>query len=160
GPAPIPAAALPHLAARLLDRLELPTEPLSGLLRRLLAPRGWKLPRVTEARLARVEIAGGAIWLGWDRAAAGPAIPPAHPDPLAADDGARAFAAAEAALSRGDYGAAREALLATGAAAASHPFGAERLLSLLVLEERFHDEALDVAAEWLARRPGFAPALA
>jgi len=162
GPAPLPAAALPLLAARALASLGgegLPEEPLAPLLRRILAPRGWKVPRAAGVRLARVEFGCGSIRIAWDHAAAGPASLPADADLLAADEGARAFAGAEEAIASGDFGRAREALLAAGPAAAAHPFAAERLLSLLVLEEPFHEEALDLAAEWLGRRPGFGPAL-
>jgi len=161
GPAPVPAAALPHLARAVLDavgRDAVPLEPVAPLLRRLLAPRGWKLPRLADARLARAAIADGAARLVWDRAAAGPAATAADPEVLAADEGARTFRDAEALLARGDWNAAREAYLAGHDA--GHPFAAERLLALLAHDERFHEEALDLAAEWLARRPGFGAALA
>ena len=163
GPAPIPSAVLPHLARAVLDAIgaeALPEEPLPALLRRVLAPRGWKIPRSADARLARAVFAGGAARLLWDRDAGGPAAASADPDLLAADEGARTFWAAEAMLFRHDFVGAREAYLAAGPAAAAHPFAAERLLSLLALDERFHEEALDLAADWLGRRPGFEPALA
>ncbi|HET7823841.1 MAG TPA: hypothetical protein VFK90_00845, partial [Anaeromyxobacter sp.] len=163
GPSPLPAAALPHYAAAVLDALgeeRLPREPLAPVLRRALAPRGWKLPRAGEARLARAEIAAGVARIGWDRGAAGPAAASTDPELLAADEGARTFREAEACVARGDADAAREAYLAAGPAATAHPFAAERLLSLLALEDRFHEEALDLAAEWLGRRPGFPAALA
>ncbi|HET8541788.1 MAG TPA: hypothetical protein VFL83_18065, partial [Anaeromyxobacter sp.] len=163
GPSPIPAAALPHLARAVVEAIgpeRMPAEPLAPLLRRVLAGRGWKLPRTAGARLARAEIAGGVVRLGWDREAAGPAATSGDPDLLAAVEGARTFRDAEAHVARNDPDAAREAYLAAGPAATAHPFAAERLLSLLALEERFHEEALDLAAEWLARRPGFPAALA
>ncbi len=163
GPAPIAAAALPHLAARALPAAgapPLPDGPLPALLRAVLVPRAWKLPRSGGVPLARAELAEGVVRLAWDRGAGSPAPLTAAPALLAAEEGARAFPAVEAALARGDVAGARDALLAAGPAAAAHPFGAERLLSLLVLDDRFHDEALDLAADWLARRPGFAPALA
>jgi hypothetical protein len=163
GPSPLPCAALPHLARAAVEAIgteTLPREPLGPLLRRLLAPRGWKLPRVAEARLSSAALTPGVARIAWDRAAAGPAVASADPDLLAADEGARTFAHAEALVARGDYPAAREAYLEAGGAAAAHPFAAERLLSLLAHDERFHEEALDLAAAWLARRPGFGPALA
>jgi hypothetical protein len=162
GPGPIPSAALPHLALRAAAALGdggLPADTLSALLRRILVPRGWKLPRTAGVRLARAELAGGAVRLAWETGGAAPASLAAHPDLLAADEGARAFAAAEEAIAAGDPAAARERLLASGTAATVHPFAAERLLSLLVQDERFHEEALDLAADWLGRRPGFPPAL-
>ncbi|ABC83563.1 hypothetical protein [Anaeromyxobacter dehalogenans] len=161
GPAPLPAAALPHLAARALEAAgaaALPSDPLAPLLRAALAPRGWKLPRPHGARLSRAAFAAGVAHIAWE-AAAGPAETGSAPDLLAADEGARAFAPACEALARGEPEHAREALLAQGSAAASHPFAAELLLSLFLLEDRFHDEALDLAAAWLQRRPDFAPAL-
>ncbi|HET8734048.1 MAG TPA: hypothetical protein VFM45_09785, partial [Anaeromyxobacteraceae bacterium] len=159
GPSPVPAARLAHLAATALAGLGLPEDPLPLLLRRLLVARGWKLPRDGEVRLAHASVGPAGVRLAWSRDAGGPAVAPADPDLLAALEGARAFAEAEALLAQGELAAAREAFLAAPAAAA-HPFAADRLLSLLCLEERFHDEALDLAAEWLGRRPGFAPALA
>src|SRR5512139_142317 len=163
GPSALPAAALPHLARTVLDAIgeeRLPPEPLAPLLRRVLAGRAWKLPRSSEVRVARAEIAGGVARVTWDRAAAGPAATSASPELLAADEGARTFREAEALTAEGDFAGARDAWLAAGSAATSHPFAAERLLSLLVLEDRYHEEALDLAGEWLLRRPGFPPALA
>ncbi|HUL57838.1 MAG TPA: hypothetical protein VLU43_01105, partial [Anaeromyxobacteraceae bacterium] len=160
GPAPVAAAALPHLAARAISGTGLSPDPLPSLLRRVLAPRGWKMPRSSAARLARAVVRPDGARIAWDRDQAGPAELSGDPDLLATDEGARTFAAAEAHLARGDASAARDAYLAAGPAAASHPFAAERLLSLLCLEDRFHDEALDLASEWLSRRPDFAPALA
>lgn len=163
GPSPLPAAALPHVARQVREALgeeRLPEEPLAPLLRRILAGRGWKLPRIPEARLGRIELAGGKARVSWDRASSAPSSAPAGTDLLAAEEGARAFREAEAHVARGDHDAAREAYLAQGPAGTSHPFAAERLLSLLSLDDRFHEEALDLAAEWLSRRPGFPPALA
>src|SRR5574342_107975 len=134
-------------------------EPLGLLLRRLIPSRGWKLPRASAVRLSGVGAAPGELRLAWDRAHTGPAEAPADPDRLAALEGARAFREAEALVARGEWDAAREAYLAAGAAAASHPFAAARLLSLLSVVEGVHDEALDLAAHWLSRRPDFAPAL-
>ncbi|HVI93900.1 MAG TPA: hypothetical protein VM753_07835, partial [Anaeromyxobacter sp.] len=163
GPAPIAAALLPHTAARLLDAVAgagLRQDLVPTLLRRVLAPRGWKTPRLDGARLARAELADGAVRIAWERG--GPATPPPSPDPdlLAADEGARAFRDAEALLAAGDAAGARERYLGLGPRASAHPFAAERLLALLAADERFHDEALDLAAAWRARRPGFAAALA
>ncbi len=163
GPVPFPAALLPHLAIRALGAELGPggvLEPLGPLLRNALAPRGWKLPRAAGVRLARAELSPAGLRLTWLPAAGEPPALPTDPDLLAAQEGAGAFAAAEAAIAAADFGGARDLLLAAGPAAAAHPFAAERLLSLFVLEDRFHDEALDLAAEWLNRRPGFAPALA
>jgi tetratricopeptide (TPR) repeat protein len=167
GPAPISAARLPALAARAAAPLApgrgdggaVAAEPLAPLLRLLLAPRGWKVPRLGEAWLAALEVAPACLRLAWDRRRAA-AAPSADPDLLAAVEGARAFADAEALLAAGDEGAAREAYLALGDAAAGHPFGAARLLALLAAHEPSHDAALDLAAAWTARRPDFAPALA
>ncbi|HVO20045.1 MAG TPA: hypothetical protein VMU15_12365 [Anaeromyxobacter sp.] len=163
GPTPFPAVALPHLLARALagtlgERGEL--DPVPALLRQALAPRAWKLPRVAGLRLARAQVDADAVRVAWARASGEPAA--VHPDPdlLAAEEGRGAFGQAEEAIAQGDPARARELLLSAGPAAAVHPFSAERLLSLLTLEERFHDEALDLAADWLGRRPGFAPALA
>ena len=133
---------------------------MSALLRQTLAPRGWKLPRVAGVRLARVEFVEGAAHVAWDRGPGDSSDVHADPDLLATDEGASAFAKPEAAIEVGEFARARELLLGAGPSASVHPFAAERLLSLLLLEERFHDEALDLAAEWLGRRPGFAPALA
>ena len=165
GPSAVPAAALSALLGRAapgIARLEgatLVVEPLGALLRRLLPARGWKLPRTDGARLAEARLQPGELRLRWDRAHAGPAESPADPERLSAMEGARAFRDAEALLARGDWDAAREAYLADGASASTHPFAASRLLSLLSLDPRFHDEALDLAASWLARRPDFGPAL-
>jgi tetratricopeptide (TPR) repeat protein len=162
GLGPIPSAALPHLARSVLDAVgtdALPPEPLAPLLRRVLAPRGWKLPRTGDARLSRASVGEGVTRIAWDRAAAGPAATFADPDLLAADEGARTFRDAEALVACGDWAAAREAYLAAPGAT-GHPFAAERLLSLLAHEERFHEEALDLAAQWLSRKPGLPAALA
>ncbi|HEU4385365.1 MAG TPA: tetratricopeptide repeat protein, partial [Anaeromyxobacteraceae bacterium] len=165
GPAAVPAAALPSLLARAaagLSRQEgaaLVVEPFGLLLRRIVPARGWKLPRASAARLSRISTAPGEVRLAWDRAHAGPAEAPSDPDRLAALEGARAFREAEALVARGEWDAAREAYLAAGAAAATHPFAGARLLSLLSVDEGFHDEALDLSAHWLSRRPDFAPAL-
>ncbi len=163
GPAPLPGAALPHVARAVLDAIgpeALPREPVGPLLRRVLAPRGWKLPRGGEIRLSQAAVADGFVRLAWDRGASTPAVTSGDPDLLAADEGGRTFRDAEAFLARGDHAGARERYLAAGPAATAHPLAAERLLSLLSHDERFHDEALDLAGEWLSRRPGFAPALA
>ncbi|HEX9308327.1 MAG TPA: hypothetical protein VF894_12595, partial [Anaeromyxobacter sp.] len=163
GPAPLAAAALPHVARAVLDAIgpeAFPPEPLAPLLRRVLAPRGWKLPRGADTRLARVAMREGRVRLAWDRSASTPAVSSDDPELLAADEGSRTFRDPEALLARGDHAGAREGYLAAGPAATAHPFAAERLLSLLAHDERFHEEALDLASEWLSRRPGFAPALA
>src|SRR5512146_1652115 len=160
GPSALPAGALPHIARAVVEAIgpeRVPPEPLAPLLRRMLAGRGWKLPRTADARLARAEIAGGVARLVWDREAGGPARTSADPDLLAAVEGARTFRDAEAHVARHDADAAREAYLEAGPAATAHPFAAERLLSLLALEDRFHEEALDLAAEWLAQLPGTQP---
>ncbi len=159
GPASIPAAALPHLAARALTALGFPDDPLPLLVRRLLVSRGWKVPREGGVRLAAATVAPSGVRLAWARETQGP--PPASTDPdlLAALEGSGAFAEVEAMAAAGDWTGAREAWLAS-AAPTTHAFAADRLLSLLCLDERFHDEALDLAASWLQRRPGFAPALA
>ncbi|HUL57716.1 MAG TPA: hypothetical protein VLU43_00490 [Anaeromyxobacteraceae bacterium] len=162
GPAQVPAGALVHTGRRVLERLgedALPEDPLSRLLRRILAPRGWKIPRTAGVRLARAEIEPGGARLAWSRDA-GPVAISADAELLAAVEGERTFRDAEALLARGETDAAREAYLSLGAVAAAHPFAAERLLGLLAVDDRFHDEALDLAAGWLGRRPGFAPALA
>ncbi len=159
GPSPIPAAALPHLAARALTTLGLPDDPLPLLARRLLVSRGWKVPREGGVRLAAATVAPGGVRLAWTREVAAPPAAPNDPDLLAAVEGARAFAEAEALAAAGDWAGAREAWLASPAPS-THAFAADRLLSLLCLDERYHDEALDLAAGWLQRRPGFAPALA
>jgi len=163
GPSPVPAALLPHLAAKTFAPIaRVPggvADPVSRLLRRLTAPRGWKVPRASSVPLALLRITPDGARVAWDREPAQPIEPPQQPDLLAAIEGSRAFAAPEGHLARGDLAAARDAYLAAGAEAHAHPFAAERLLSLLVLEERFHDEALDLAHDWLGRRPDFAPAL-
>ncbi|HUL58285.1 MAG TPA: hypothetical protein VLU43_03380 [Anaeromyxobacteraceae bacterium] len=162
GPAPLPTGALVHTGRRLLERLgedALPEDPISRLLRRILAPRGWKIPRTAGVRLSRAEIEPGGVRLAWSRDAGAVAIS-SDPELLAAAEGERTFRDAEALLARGEFDAAREAYLSLGATAAAHPFAAERLLGLLAVDDRFHDEALDLAAGWLGRRPGFAPALA
>jgi tetratricopeptide (TPR) repeat protein len=164
GPGPLAEASLPFLlgrAAAALGRAEgaaLACEPLAPTLRRLLPPRGWKLPRAAGARLSLAAFEPGRLRLAWDRGDS-PPTPAADPDLLEAVEGARAFADAEGLLAAGDAEAAREALLRRGPAATGHPFAAGRLLSLLSADERFHDEALDLAESWLARRADFAPAL-
>src|SRR5512142_3253881 len=48
GPAPFPAASLPHLLSQALAGILGPgdgLEPVPALLRQVLAPRGWKVPR-------------------------------------------------------------------------------------------------------------------
>ncbi|HET6411784.1 MAG TPA: hypothetical protein VFG53_06960 [Anaeromyxobacter sp.] len=162
GPAPVPAASLPHLFSKVLlgaagGAGEL--DPVAPILRQVLAPRGWKVPRSSEIRLARAEIDESAVRLAWSRGGGDRTEQGLDPDLLAAEEGSGAFYRVEAAIGAGEFSRARELLLAAGTSAAVHPFAAERLLSLLVLDERFHDEALDLAAEWLGRRPGFAPAL-
>ncbi len=165
GPAGIPSAALPAMLARAAGGLARPEgaslllEPLGTVLRRLLPARGWKLPRAGSARLAEARFSPGELRIVWDRAHAGPAQAPADPDRMGALEGARAFRDAEALVARGEWDAAREAYLGAGSAATTHPFAAARLLSLFVIDERFHDEALDLAAHWRSRRPDFAPAL-
>ena len=165
GLAPLPGAALPSLLARAAHRLgraaggEVQVDVLSPVLLRLLPARGWKVPRVAGARLALARVGASEVRLSWERSHSGPAEGTLDPDRLAAVEGARAFRDAESLLERGQYAEARNAWLALGASAQAHPFGAQRLLSLLTAEERFHDEALDLAAQWLARRPDFAPAL-
>lgn len=163
GPSPIPAAILPHLAARTFAPFASApgglADPVPRLLRRLAAPRGWKVPRSGPVRLSLLKMGTDGIRVAWDREPGQPIEPPPQSDLLATLEGTRAFAAAEAQLARGDLDAARDAYLAAGADAHAHPFAAERLLSLLVTEERFHDEALDLAGDWLGRRPDFAPAL-
>jgi hypothetical protein len=163
-PAPVCAAALPALLARAALRfaraegMVLLAEPLPALLRRLLPARGWKVPRTAAARLALAEILPGRLGLAWDRSGAA-TQPPADPDLMAAVEGARAFAVAERHLAAGDAAAARDAYLALGPTAAAHLFGASRLLALLSADSTFHDQALDLAADALARRADFAPAL-
>ena len=164
GPSPIPAALLPHMAARTLAPLASApggvNDPLTRILRKVLAPRGWKVPRSSALRLTLLGVSPDGIRAAWDREPGQPIEPPPQSDLLATIEGARAFATAERHLARGDLAAARDAYLFAGAAAHAHPFAAERLLSLLVMEDRFHDEALDLAHDWLGRRPDFAPALA
>ena len=155
GPSALPAAALPHLAARALTTLGLPDDPLPLLTRRLLVSRGWKVPRDAGVRLTAVTVATTGVRLTWSREAQAPP-PVADADLLAALEGSRAFAEAEALAAAGDWSAARDAWLAS-TAPTTHAFAADRLLSLLCVDERFHDEALDLAAGWLQRRPGFAP---
>lgn len=163
GPSPIPAAVLSHLAARawapFAEAPGGPRDPVPRLLRRLAAPRGWKVPRSGPARLTLLEVKPEGIRVAWDREPGPPIEPPPQSELLSTVEGMRAFAAAETLLARGELAAAREAYLAAGADAHAHPFAAERLLSLLVMDERFHDEALDLAHDWLGRRPDFAPAL-
>lgn len=158
GPSARPAAALPHLAAGALSRLGLAADPLPALLRRILVPRGWKVPAEGTARLALAAVTPAGVRLAWDRDPPGPSAPPADPALLATVEGARAFEAAEALLAAGELAGARQAYL--GAPAQEHPFAAERLLSLLCLDPADHPQALSLAAGWLARRPGFGPALA
>src|SRR5512142_2394896 len=70
GFAPFPVGALPHLFAPALSALldaEGGVDPLPALLRQALAPRGWKVPRVSGIRLGRVELVEGAARLGWTR---------------------------------------------------------------------------------------------
>ncbi len=164
GPSPIPAALLPHMAARTLAPLASApggvNDPLTRILRKVLAPRGWKVPRSSALRLTLLGVSPDGIRAAWDREPGQPIEPPPQSDLLATIEGARAFATAERHVARGDLAAARDAYLFAGAAAHAHPFAAERLLSLLVMEDRFHDEALDLAHDWLGRRPDFAPALA
>ena len=163
--APVPSAALPSLLARSAAALgraaggEVRVDALSPVLLKLLPARGWKVPRVQAARLALARVGASEVRLAWDRAHSGPPEGTLDPDRLAGVEGARAFRDAESLLERGQFAEARNAWLAQGGAAQSHPFGAARLLSLLTADERFHDEALDLAAQWLSRRPDFAPAL-
>src|SRR5512133_533084 len=164
GPSPIPAAILPHVAARTLAPLASApggvSDPLPRILRKVLAPRGWKVPRSSPLRLTLLGVSPDGIRAAWDREPGQPIDPPPQSDLLTAIEGMRAFAAAERHLARGDLAAARDAYLAAGGDAHAHPFAAERLLSFLAMEDRFHDEALDLAHDWLGRRPDFAPALA
>ena len=158
------AAAIPALVARAagsLARAEgaaLFVEPLPAFLRRILPARGWKVPRALAVRLATAESLPGKLQLTWDRAGAA-ALVPWDPDLLAAVEGARAFAEGERHLAAGDLERAREAYLALGEAASTHPFGASRLLALLTAETAFHDQALELAASTLARKRDFPAAL-
>ncbi len=158
GPAPRPAAALPHQASGALALLGLVADPLPALLRRVLVVRGWKVPAEGAARLALATVAPAGVRLAWDRDPPGPTAAPPDPELLAAVEGARAFEAAEALLAAGDHEGARRAYL--NAPADEHPYAAERLLSLLCLEPALHEQALALADAWLGRRPGFGPALA
>ena len=166
GAAFLPAAALPNLLTRAIGSLAQPDgasfelTPLPLLLRRLLPARGWKVPRTGQVRLTAARLEPGLLRLVWDRDHSGPADAPAEQELLAAVEGARAFRAAEVLLARSEWEPAREAYLAAGASAAAHPFAVSRLLSLLAMEERFQEEALDLAAEWRGRRPDFVPAMA
>jgi len=163
-PSPVAAAALGGLLARAAgdhlrpEGLVLRADPLPTLLRRILPARGWKVPRVTETRVAVAEIATGRLRLGWDRAAAAALAPP-DPDLLVALEGARAFAPAEARLALGDVEGARQAYRDLGSQASSHPFGASRLLSLLTAEPSRHEEALALCGAVLQRRKDFPAAL-
>ncbi len=164
-PTTVCAAAIPSLVARAAGSLAhaeggaLFPEPLPALLRRLLPARGWKVPRAKAALLATAEILPGKLLLAWDRAGAA-ALAPSDPDLLAAVEGARAFAEGERHLASGDVGRARDVYLGLGEAAATHPFGASRLLALLAADSAFHDQALELAASVLGRKKDFPAALA
>jgi hypothetical protein len=153
-PSPVAAALLPARVARCLRAL--PWKPLPVLLRRALAPRGFKVPRTAGVRLAEAVVGPGQLRLLWQRGAV--AALPADGEVAAAAEGARAFAPAEACLAAEDGAGALAAYRALPDAAA-RPFVAARLLALLASDPARHDEALALAGEALRQRPGGVAAL-
>jgi hypothetical protein len=164
-PSTLPAAALPGAllrAAASLGRVEdgaLRVDPLSPILRRVLAPRGWKVPRSGRVRLGVARLGSAGLELRWGTGAPGAAEEPSDPDHLDVLEGLRAFREVEDLLARGALPEALAALRARGDPARSHPFAAGRLLSLLCSDPALHEEALALALAWRERRPGFPPAL-
>jgi len=155
GPSPLAAALLPARVVRCLGAL--PWKPLPFLLRRVLVPRGFKVPRTAGVRLAQAAVEPGQLRLLWQREAA--AAPPGDIEAAAAAEGARAFAGPEALLSAGDGAGALAAFRALGPEGAAHPFVAARLLALLAADPARHDEALALAGVALRQRPGGVAAL-
>ncbi|HYS79548.1 MAG TPA: hypothetical protein VEM76_02500 [Anaeromyxobacteraceae bacterium] len=152
-PSSVAATLLPARVARCLGAL--PWKPLPALLRRVLAPRGFKVPRTAGVRLALAAVEPGQLRLSWHRGATAAAPPESA---AAAAEGARAFAGAEACLAAGDAAGALAAYRAPGALGAAEPFVVERLLALLAAEPARHDEALALAGAALRQKVGV-PAL-
>ena len=149
-PSALAATLLPARVLRCLAAL--PWKPLPILLRHVLAPRGFEVPRTAGVRLAQAAIEPGQIRFVWQRGAA--AASPADSEAADAAEGAQAFAAAEACLSAGDAAGALAAYRALGLDGAVRPFVAGRVLSLLVADPARHDEALALAGATLRRSPG------
>ncbi len=169
GPAPLPAPFLAALLARGAVRAQavpsgtpfgatgLAVDPVPPLLRRAVPLRGFRLPEMGDARLARVEPGPRAFHLHF----AANARPDTSLDQelLTAVEGTRSFAEGEALLAQGDLAAAEAYYLRRGEAADAPPFAQERLLGLLAARPDAHDLALDLAAAVLRARPGSATAL-
>lgn len=159
GASPLAAAALPGAILRgagALGRVErgaLVVDLLEPSLLRALAPLGWKIPRATGVRLVRATATPEGIGLRWSDSEAREEHRDA--EQLDAVEGALAFREAEDLLAAGQAAEALEALRSRGDEARHHPFAASRLLSLLAADPFGHDEALELAAAWRRRRPGF-----
>jgi len=162
--APLP---LPRLSLQLVQALEasgvLPEvrpQGVHGFSTRILPPlaeraavsRGYRIPSLEMARLAQASVDAKGICLKFS---AGGMPPLLLPDEalLLSLEGARAFADAEQLLANGQLEEARKAYLKLGDAAEAHPFAAERLLSLMLVETQSHEFALDLAHSLLHRRP-------
>ncbi|MFL5273114.1 MAG: hypothetical protein ACJ79E_13735, partial [Anaeromyxobacteraceae bacterium] len=83
-------------------------DPLPLLLRRLLPSRGWKVPRLSPARLAAIELSPGALRLAWDASSPQP-VPAPDGEVAVALDGHLTFADAERLAAAGELLAARGA---------------------------------------------------
>jgi tetratricopeptide (TPR) repeat protein len=168
GSAPLPAPFLAALLARGALRAQavpsgapfgavgLSVDPVPPLLRQAVPLRGFRLPEMGDARLARVEPGPRAFHLHF----AANARPDAalDEDLLTAVEGSRSFAEGEALLAQGDLAAAEAYYLRRGEASDAPPFAQERLLGLLAARPDAHDLALDLAAAILRARPGSATA--
>ncbi len=131
---------------------------LPALVEQAAVSRGYKVPKLDNARLAEAAVSPKGLRL---RFTSGGLPPAGVPDEelLLALEGARAFADAEELLAQNKLAEAKQAYLRLGDAADAHPFAVERLLSLLVADIGAHEFALDVAASLQKRRERSATAL-
>ncbi|MBI5548659.1 MAG: hypothetical protein HY901_32660, partial [Deltaproteobacteria bacterium] len=141
GPAPVPAPFAATVLARAAVRANaipdaqpfgavgLCFDLVTGLVRRAVPLRGFRVPDCHDARLERVEPGPRAFHLHF-AAGARPEVA-LDAELLSCVEGTRAFAEGEELLARGDLAAAEAYYLRHGEAPDSHPFARERLLGLL-----------------------------
>ncbi|MGI5861161.1 MAG: tetratricopeptide repeat protein [Myxococcales bacterium] len=166
GPAPVPASFLAALLGRAAARygsvpdskpwgaVGISFDPVPALLRKAVPLRGFRLPEMGDARLARVEPGPSAFHLHF--AANARADLSLDEGLLTCIEGSRSFAQGEKLLAQGDLAAAEAFYLRHGEAPDSHPFAQERLLTLLAARPDAQDLALDVAQGLRRARPGAA----
>lgn len=161
---PVPAPVVPSLLADAAGRAAvlpkarrrgaaaIATALLPDLLRRVVPPRGFRIPDAAQARLSGVDVATSGVRLRFSEGAAPPGMI-LDDDLLLALEGVRAFAEGEDLLAQGDVEAATRYYARLGDAPDAHPFPAERALGLLAARPDAHELALDIAAALARRRP-------